>query len=249
MSERRFGGIARLYGQDAYSSFQSSHVIVVGIGGVGTWATEALSRTGIGALTLIDLDSIAESNTNRQLHALENQFGRAKVEAMAERIGQINPKCRVHMIEDFVTPENVAQLLSDSPDVVVDAIDQTRVKVAIAAWCKEAKISVVTAGAAGGRIDPTRVCVSDLARTTGDALLSRVRQQLRKRHGFPRGEKSKFNISAVHSSEPMKSSPLDCDPSAGLSCAGYGSASVVTGTFGLVAAAEALRLLTSKKSK
>lgn len=247
---RRFGGLARLYGQAAYENFQRAHVCVIGIGGVGTWVVEALARSAVGELTLIDLDVIAESNTNRQIHALGEEFGRAKVEAMAARVRAINPAIVLHPIEDFVSPENVGQLLAARFDYVVDAIDETRAKIAIAAWCRDHRLPLVTAGAAGGKTDPTQITVTDLARTTQDSLLSRLRQQLRKHHGFPRDPQRKFGIQAVFSSEPMRRPSTGDDDSCRidgrLSCTGYGSATAVTGGFGFAAASVVLRHLATR---
>lgn len=243
--KRRFNGVARLYGDAALARFQSAHVAVIGIGGVGSWAVEALARTGIGALTLIDLDMIAESNVNRQIHALGEAFGQAKVSAMAERVRAINPACRVTEVEDFVTVENCVTLLGEGLDAVIDAVDDTRAKVAMIAHCVRRQLPIVTAGAAGGRIDPTAVQVDDLARTTQDALLSRVRGRLRKEHGFTRDPKRKFGVSAVFSTETMRRPLVEgeiCEAVEGrLSCAGYGSAVGVTGSFGFAAAAVVLR--------
>lgn len=246
-TNRRFAGIARLYGHAALQNFQRAHVCVIGIGGVGTWVVEALARSAVGQLTLIDLDMIAESNTNRQIHALGDEFGRAKVEAMAARAQAINPELKVNTIEDFVTTENIGQLLAEPFDYVVDAIDDTRAKVAIAAFCLARGLPLVVAGAAGGKTDPTRIVVDDLSRTTQDALLSRLRQQLRKQHGFPRDPKRKFGIPAVYSLEQMRQPRGDDDASCAvdgrLSCTGYGSATVVTGGFGFAAASVVLRHL------
>lgn len=248
---RRFAGIARLYGSAAFERFQKAHVCVIGIGGVGTWAAEALARSAIGRLTLIDLDMIAESNTNRQIHALGDDFGRAKVEAMAARAQAINPALIVHQVEDFVTPENVAELLAPRFDFVLDAIDDTRAKVAIAAFCRDRDLPLVTAGAAGGKTDPTMIAVDDLARTTQDALLSRLRQQLRKHHAFPRDPKRKFGISAVFSREQMRrpgsADDQECAIDGRLSCTGYGSATAVTGGFGFAAASVVLTRLAAAK--
>lgn len=246
VSARRFGGIARLYGTKALESFAAAHVCVIGIGGVGTWTAEALARSAIGALTLIDLDVIAESNTNRQIHALGDAYGRAKVEAMAERIAAINPACRLHLVDDFVTAENVEAMLAPPFDFIVDAIDDGRAKVAIAAYCRRHGRRLVIAGAAGGKTDPTQIAVDDLARTTQDALLARVRAQLRKAHGFPRDPKRKFGLDAVFSREPMRRSGTgegECAVGGGLSCTGYGSATAVTGAFGFAAASVVLRRL------
>lgn len=249
--ERRFGGIARLYGEPGLARITAGHVCVIGIGGVGSWAAEALARSAVGHITLIDLDHVAESNTNRQIHALDGEFGKAKVQAMAERIRAINPACRVTGIEDFVTAENVAQLLPPC-DVVLDAIDNVRAKAALIAHCRDAGIFIVTTGGAGGRRDPTRIQVADLARTTQDPLASTLRARLRKEYGFTREAKKKFGIECVFSDEPVvrpeSSEPVcaaDDEPGSiqvpqGLNCAGYGSAVTVTATFGLVAAARVL---------
>jgi tRNA A37 threonylcarbamoyladenosine dehydratase len=244
--ERRFGGVARLYGAAALERFRSAHVCVVGIGGVGSWAVEALARSGVGALTLVDLDHIAESNINRQLHALDSSLGQAKIEAMAARVHQINPECQVVGVDDFVTPDNLDSLLSALPtvDVLVDAIDGVRAKTALLAWCRRRSIAVVTCGAAGGQLDPCRIRVDDLARTTQDPLLAKVRGQLRKFHGFPRDAKKKFSIAAVYSEEPLRYPDAACTSPGGggapLNCAGFGSAVVVTASFGVTAASVAL---------
>ena len=245
--ERRFGGIGRLYGQTAMAAFASAHVAVVGIGGVGSWAAEALARSGVGRITLIDLDNVAESNANRQIHALDDHFGRAKVTAMAERIRAINPTCDVTEVEDFVTPENASIFLGQSLDAVVDAIDQVRAKVAMIAYCRSSRIPVVVAGAAGGKVDPTQVRLDDLSRTVQDPLLARVRSQLRREHGFSRDPKRKFGISAVFSEEPVRLLPTvsACATSGvtGLNCGGFGSSVCITATFGFFAAAAALSAL------
>ena len=246
--ERRFGGVRRLYGEDAQERLRAAHVCVVGIGGVGSWAVEALARTGVGALTLIDLDMVAESNVNRQIHALGDEFGKAKTHAMAERIAAINPACRVSEIEEFVSPENVAEMLGRNFDYVVDAIDHTRTKAAMIAWCTASGVPIVTAGGAGGQIDPTRIKVDDLARTIQDPLLAKVRAILRKDYGFTRDARRKFGVSAVYSDEPLRSpsagEACDARPAgSGLNCAGYGSAVCVTAPFGLFAASVVLRHL------
>ena len=248
--ERRFGGIARLYGESALQRFCAAHVVVAGIGGVGSWAAEALARSAIGHFTLIDLDHIAESNTNRQIHALEGEYGKAKVTAMAQRIRAINPACQVTEIDDFVTPENLEALLPPTGkfDYVVDAIDNVRAKAALIAYCRNKRIPIITAGGAGGRRDPTCIRVDDLSRTQQDALASKVRALLRKEHGFPRDLKQKFDVECVFSVELAarpEGAGQACDPEqvtalAGLSCAGYGSSVAVTASFGLAAAARVL---------
>lgn len=248
---RRFGGVSRLYGAAALQRFQAAHVCVIGIGGVGSWAVEALARNAIGRLTLIDLDNIAESNVNRQLHALDTEFGKAKVTAMAERIRHINPACRIDEIEDFITAENAAAMLSRGYDVVLDAIDDARAKVALAAWCRAHQLPLVMTGGAGGRLDPTRIQSGDLAKATGDRLLAKVRNQLRRDHGFPKGEKSKFGIPCIYSDEQVRKPDASCAAEGGtddngitgLNCAGYGSSVCVTAPFGMAAAALVLNLL------
>jgi tRNA A37 threonylcarbamoyladenosine dehydratase len=250
---RRFGGVARLYGQAALERFQAAHVCVVGIGGVGSWAVEALARSAIGHLTLIDLDMVAESNVNRQLHALSGDFGKAKISAMAERIAAINPRCKVTLEEDFVSPENLGAMLGAPFDYVIDAIDQVRTKAAMIAWCQQRRIPLMTTGAAGGQIDPSRIEVADLARTIQDPLLSKVRSLLRKEYGFTRDTQKKFGVSAVFSSEPLRypESAAACavpQRLEGLNCAGFGSSVCVTATFGFFAAGEALRHLATEKS-
>jgi tRNA A37 threonylcarbamoyladenosine dehydratase len=241
---RRFTGVRRLYGEAAEARFMAAHVGVVGVGGVGSWVVEALARSHVGRLTLIDLDMIAESNTNRQIQALEGEYGRAKIIAMAERVQAINPQCQVHCIEDFLHADNVAALLTPKMDIVIDAIDQTHAKVAIIAHCRESRLPVITVGAAGGQRDPTRIGYADLALTRQDPLLAKVRAQLRKIHAFPKAPK-KFGVMAVYSSEPVRyPSRATCDAALqGLSCTGFGSSVCVTACMGFAASAAALESL------
>lgn len=249
--ERRFGGVARLYGQDGAERLRLAHACVVGIGGVGSWTAEALARTGVGQITLIDLDMVAESNTNRQIHALGEIYGLAKVDAMAERIRAINPACRVNCIEDFVTPDNVAQLLDRDFSVLIDAIDQARAKAAMIAFCRRRKLPIIVGGAAGGQIDPTQIRLDDLSQTIQDPLLAKVRALLRKEYGFTRDGKKKFGVPAVFSTEALRypeknsSCATDAGP-AGLNCAGFGSSVCVTSVFGMAAAAAAINLVIRK---
>jgi len=245
---RRFGGIERLYGAGSLARLGQRHVCVIGIGGVGSWAAEALARSGVGRLTLIDLDHVAESNVNRQVHSLEATLGQAKVRAMQERIAQINPDCRVDCIEEFITEENVAVLLP-ACDAVIDCIDQVKAKAALVAHCKRNKLPVITTGGAGGRTDPTRIRLDDLARTTQDALASKLRARLRKEYGFTRDSKIKFGVPCLFSDEqirrPAGADFCDVDERGlhGLNCAGYGSSVAVTAGFGLSAAAHCLGIL------
>jgi len=251
--ERRFGGISRLYGASALARFRAAHVCVVGVGGVGSWIVEALARSAIGEMTMIDLDNVAESNINRQIQALSDTLGKAKVTALAERIAQINPFCRVHQVEDFITPDNLDQMIGGGRyDYVVDAIDNVRAKTALIAYCRANGIKLITVGGAGGQTDPTRIEIRDLARTEQEPLLAKVRKRLRAEHGFPRGAKSRFGIEAVFSTEPLRfpeaGGACTADAKAGdsagvtgLNCAGFGSAMVVTASFGMAAAARVLR--------
>lgn len=242
---RRFGGIDRLYGPGALARFGAAHAVVIGIGGVGSWAAEALARSGVGRLTLIDLDHVAESNMNRQIHALESTLGAAKVQAMRERVLAINPACTVDVIEEFIDEANIAALLPTC-DAVIDAIDNVRAKAALIAHCRRAKIRIVTTGGAGGRLDPTRIVVDDLSRTIQDALASKVRARLRKEYGFARDPKKKFGVECVYSPEQIQrphqadGAACEVDGAAGLACAGYGSSVAVTAGFGFAAAARVL---------
>lgn len=244
---RRFGGISRLYGEASLDRLAAAHVCVVGIGGVGSWAVEALARSGLRQLTLIDLDHVAESNLNRQIHALEHTLGQAKVLAMKDRIAGINPLCAVTTIEEFVTTGNVSALLP-ACDCVVDAIDQVRPKAALIAYCCTMGIPVITTGAAGGKSDPAQIRIDDLSRTTQDPLAAKLRSTLRRDHGFPRDPKQKFGVACVYSLEPVRrpdAAACDIDEPGlqGLSCAGYGSSVCVTGGFGFAAASRALALI------
>jgi len=252
IDDQRFGGIARLYGRVGLERLTAAHVAVVGIGGVGSWAAEALARSGVGRLTLIDLDHVAESNVNRQIQALESTLGQAKVLAMRDRILQINPACDVVCIEEFVTPENVAELIP-ACDGVVDAIDQVRAKAALVAHCRRNKIPLVTTGGAGGRSDPAQLRIDDLSRTVQDALASKLRARLRKDYGFPRDPKKKFGVECVYSIEPIRrpeSAACDLDEAGihGLNCAGYGSSVCITAGFGFAATARVLARLLGKVS-
>jgi tRNA A37 threonylcarbamoyladenosine dehydratase len=243
-AERRFGGVARLYGDAALARFQAAHVCVIGIGGVGSWAAEALARSAIGKMTLIDLDNISESNTNRQIHALGDEYGKAKVTAMRERILAINPSCEVICIEEFVDAGNLPDLLGHGYHCVLDAIDQTRVKAALIAHCKAQNIKLVTTGSAGGQLDPTRIKVTDLSKTIQDPLAARLRSLLRKDYGFPRS--GKFGVECVFSEEPLQYPEQACEADAapqGLNCAGFGSSVCVTAVFGFVAASRVLAFL------
>lgn len=250
---RRFGGVSRLYGKAGLARLQAAHICVIGIGGVGSWAAEALARNAVGTITLIDLDNIAESNVNRQLHAVDGAFGKAKVSVMRERIHSINPFAEVHEIEDFVTAENASQMLGRNFHGIIDCIDDAKAKMAIAAYCKTHNIPFVTTGGAGGRLDPTRIRQADLSQVNGDRLLAKVRNGLRRDYAFPKAQEIKgkakpkvslFGITAIYSDEqviqPDRTCETDAQAVTGLNCAGYGSSVCVTAPFGFAAAAAVL---------
>lgn len=205
----RFGGITRLYGQQGADFLHQGHFCVIGIGGVGSWVAEALARNGIGNLTLIDLDDICITNVNRQIHALTDNIGLSKVDVMVERIKQINPDCQVNAIEDFVTTDNLADLMSVNYDYVIDAIDSVDIKSRLIAYCKRNKTPIITIGGAGGQVDPSKITISDLSQTYQDPLLAKVKNQLRREFNFPRADlskasKRKFSIDAIFSTEQLR---------------------------------------------
>ncbi|GAB1387640.1 tRNA threonylcarbamoyladenosine dehydratase [Melaminivora sp.] len=237
-AERRFGGLARLYGVQGAAAIRAAHVAVVGIGGVGSWAAEALARSGVGQLTLIDLDHVAESNINRQIHALTPTVGQAKVQAMAERIALIHPDCRVHCIEDFVDKDNWPDLLPPGVDAVIDACDQVKAKTAMAAWALRACRLFIAVGAAGGKRHGHLVDMEDLAQVTHDPLLAQLRYRLRREHGAAQGGK-RIGLPCIFSREAVAAPHASCElPGAdgSLNCHGYGSTVSVTASFGLCAA-------------
>jgi tRNA A37 threonylcarbamoyladenosine dehydratase len=243
-TERRFGGVARLYGERGLARFRGAHICVIGVGGVGSWAVEALARSAIGRLTLIDLDHVSESNINRQLPALSETLGAAKVQVLADRIHQINPDCRTVTIEDFVAVDNLDQLLPPDCDWVLDCIDSFRTKAALLAHCRRRRIPVIASGSSGGKQEPCRIRVSDLSRTEQDPLLAKTRRLLRQEYGFPRDPRRRFEVAAVWSDEPVRQPGGDrCDSS--LNCGGFGSTMAVTASFGLAAAAHVLQRLSS----
>lgn len=259
--DRRFGGLARLYGAAGARRIRAAHIVVVGLGGVGSWAAEAAARSGVARLTLVDLDHIAESNINRQVHALDNTLGQAKVQAMRERIAHINPECRVDCIEEFVDAANWPEVLALDPGVdhtqlsVIDACDQVRAKTVMAAWAITNKVTLISVGAAGGKQFAHRVDIEDISLVTHDPLLAQMRYRLRKEHGAAR--QGKIGVACVFSREavlqPAAANALgqqekntqevmeiQCDATAqsdgSLNCHGYGSVVSVTSTFGLCAA-------------
>ncbi|ABR75135.1 tRNA cyclic N6-threonylcarbamoyladenosine(37) synthase TcdA [Actinobacillus succinogenes] len=235
---QRFGGIGRLYGPEGLARLRQAHIAVIGIGGVGSWAVEALARSGIGQITMIDMDDICVTNFNRQIHALTGDIGKLKTEAMKERIKRINPECRVNIIDDFLTPENLADYLNRGYDYVIDAIDSVRVKAALIAYCQRQKINVITVGGAGGQTDPSQIRIADLSKTVQDPLVSKVRSILRKDYHFSRNPKRKFGVDCVFSTQPLifPKTGEGCEVSASMNCAnGFGAATMITATFGFFA--------------
>jgi tRNA A37 threonylcarbamoyladenosine dehydratase len=241
---RRFGGVERLYGRKALDRFKNSHVCVIGIGGVGSWAAEALARNAVGQITLIDLDHIAESNINRQIHALSSTLGKSKVLAMKERILEINPMCQVDIIDDFISNDNIEIFIKPHFNVVIDAIDQATIKTTLALHTLREKISLVMTGGAGGRIDPSCIKIVDLSLTHGDRLIAKIRHDVKK--ALQLKESQKVGIDVVFSDEAMMKPDEACENDqalTGLHCGGYGSSVMVTATFGFMTASRALKKL------
>ena len=236
-SDRRFSGLARLYGTAGASRIENAHVAVVGLGGVGSWSAEALARSGVKRLTLIDLDHVSESNINRQIHAIEASLGQSKVLAMRDRIRSFSPACDIICVDDFVGPENWPSLLPEGVTAVIDACDQVRAKTAMASWARATSTLFITVGAAGGKRHAHLVDIDDLSRATHDPLLAQVRHQLRKDHGAPREGKN-FGVACVFSKEAVKApdASYSVDSDGTLNCHGYGSVVTVTATFGQCAA-------------
>ncbi|MCW8886959.1 MAG: tRNA cyclic N6-threonylcarbamoyladenosine(37) synthase TcdA [Motiliproteus sp.] len=256
--QQRFSGTARLYGQDGLQRLANAHVCVVGIGGVGSWVAEALARTAIGKITLIDLDELCITNTNRQIHALNNTVGQSKVEVMAERIRAINPDCVCEAEEEFISEDNVGELIGEHFDFVVDAIDAVKAKAAMIAYCRRRKIPIICIGGAGGQTDPTRIQIADLSKTYQDPLAAKVRSQLRRFYNFSKNPKRRFDVPCVFSTEQLRYPQPDgsvCrqkttgeDGAMRLDCAsGFGASTCVTATFGFVAVARLVDKLIDRK--
>lgn len=247
--QQRFGGIARLYGQTALERLRQAHICVIGIGGVGSWMVEALARSGVGKMTLIDMDDICVTNINRQLPALTGNIGKLKTEVMKERVQHINPEAEVHIIDDFLSVENLTDYLNQGYDYVIDAIDNVKTKAALIAYCKRNKIKVMTIGGAGGQTDPSQIQIADLSKTVQDPLLAKVRSLLRKNYHFSQNPKRKFGIDCVFSTQPLifPQTEGDCAVSATMNCAnGFGAATMITATFGFFAVARVIDKLTAK---
>ncbi|WP_093321344.1 tRNA cyclic N6-threonylcarbamoyladenosine(37) synthase TcdA [Thorsellia anophelis] len=254
---RRFSGIGRLYGFEALNRFNQAHICVIGIGGVGTWIVEALARTGIGFITIIDLDEICLTNTNRQIHATKDTIGLSKVSVMRDRVLSINPECVVTGIDDFICEENMVQLLSLGFDYVIDAIDSVSTKASVLAYCRRNKIKVITIGGAGGQIDPTQIQVADISKVVQDPLISKVRSILKSKHKLSQDKKGKFGIDCVFSTEQLRYPEANgevcfekkqLDGSMRMDCSnGFGAVTMVTASFGFVAVSHILKKILSFK--
>ncbi len=254
-SSRRFASLARLFGDAGLERLWSARVIVVGIGGVGSWAAEALARSGLGQIDLIDMDHISESNINRQVHALSSSLGAAKVDAMRTRIADISPECLVRVHDCFAQPDNVAELLDASAHVIIDATDQVRAKAAMAGLARDRRQSLIVCGAAGGRTDPMALADEDIALIKGDALIASLRAKMRRDYGFSREPGRTFNMRAIYSKENLGTlsrqgswslAQPDSAPGAPLACSGYGSMVTVTAGFGFAAASLAMKTILAK---
>ena len=256
-TNRRFLGIQKLYGQQGYQQIINSHICIIGIGGVGSWVAESLARSHVNEISLIDLDHVAESNINRQIHAMTDTLGQSKIKAMAERIHNINAECTVHLVDEHLSTENIPQLINSSFTYIVDCIDNFRIKAALIHFCRSNKIKMITVGGAGGRIDPSRIQIADLTRAEGDALLAKTRKQLRTQHDFPRNLRRRFDTPCVFSTESQRyptddneisTKKAECSTLSGLNCAdGFGSLSAVTAAFGMIASAHVLNKIASIK--
>lgn len=254
--ENRFGGIKRLYGSKALAMFKESHICIIGIGGVGSWVAEALARSGIGQLTLIDMDDICITNTNRQIHALADSIGEMKAEAMAARCRQINPDIKINIIDDFIDKQNCFEYLSSDFDYIFDAIDSIHAKVALVAHCKRNKYPLLTCGGAGGQLDPTQIRVTDLAKTVQDPLAAKVRSELRRFFNFSKNPKRRFHVYCIFSTEQLSypdqngevcKEKAESDGSMKMDCAGgFGASSMVTGSFAFIGVAFMLKKMIEK---
>ena len=247
--DRRFAGVGRVYGDAALQRFAESHAVVVGLGGVGSWVVEALARSAIGQLTLVDLDVIVASNVNRQLQATSEQFGRGKADVLAERARSINPRLHVRVVDDFLSRDNAQAILTPQPDLIFDCCDDAKAKLTLALHARRHRNVLIVCGAAGGKLDPTRLGVEDLSRTEQDPLLARLRKRLRKHHGYPEEAGKSFGITCIYSNEPITEPVAGVCDNAGLNCAGYGSLVTVTASMGLLAVSTGLKLLLRRSKR
>lgn len=254
---QRFGGLARLYGQDALHALVRAHFVVIGLGGVGTWAAEALARSGVGELTLIELDDVCVTNTNRQSHALQSAIGRSKNQVISHRLQEINPEIIIHSVEDFIDQDNMPALIGKQHHVVIDAMDSAHIKARLVSYCSALKVRLIVVGSSGGKRNPQLVTVDDLGRTESDPMLAKIRTQLYRHFNFARDKNRKFRVDAVYSTEQMVYPKPDgsvcmdkqfLQAGVKLDCAGgFGSSVMVTGTFGFLAATRAIERYLEKE--
>lgn len=257
---RRFDRMGRLVGDDNMKKLFNSHVMIIGLGGVGSWAAESIARSGVGKITLIDFDEICITNANRQLHALQGLVGKKKSEIMAERLRKINPQAKVESLPLFYNADSSEEILAHKPDYIVDAIDNLTAKTHLLNVCKTRGIKVITSGGASAKMDPTRIRITDLAKTEIDPMSHTVRKILRQEYNFPRTKF--FDIPCVFSDEiPMEPVELHYDLGQGFKCVCpqgennlhgclhrnviYGTSSFVTGAFGLAMASWVVRQITN----
>lgn len=247
IQKNRFSGIQRLLGNEALDRLKKSHILIVGIGGIGSWAAESLVRSSVGTITLVDYDEVCITNTNRQLHALTSTVGKAKAKVLKDRLIDINPDCKVITIEEFFSSDNVESIFETKYDVVIDAIDALSAKALLAKVCRDKNVPIVITGGAGGKMDPTKITIDDLGKTISDPLLQKLRKYLRQKYQFPRGKKAKFGMMAIYSTE-LPHLPEACEANSDiagpLDCAtGYGTASYITASFGFFAAYQTVSTL------
>jgi tRNA A37 threonylcarbamoyladenosine dehydratase len=248
-TKNRFDGVKRIYTDTSFELLNKSHVAIFGIGGVGSWACESLARSGVGEITLIDLDDICISNTNRQVHALDGNYGKLKVHAMRDRVLAINPECKVNCIEDFFSESTMNEILSENFDYVIDAIDSMKSKCILISECRKREIKIITTGGAGGKFDPGHIRIGDLSKCFNDKLLGTVRNNLKRFYKFPKHTNIKFNVPCVFSPE-FRTEPEQHTTASALNCQnGYGSLTHITGTFGFMAAGYVINDLLQKQSK
>jgi tRNA A37 threonylcarbamoyladenosine dehydratase len=250
LHEQRFGGIARLYGLSAFQKISSSHILVIGIGGVGSWAVEALARTGVAEITLVDLDDICITNTNRQIHALKETVGKFKIEVMEQRIYEINPSCKVYLFQGYLNDKNLDKIFSRRFDYVIDACDDFSNKCLLIDYCKNHHVNLIVIGGAGGKKDPLQIKVTDLSFSQNDKLLMRIRKKLRQDYSFPGENAGEFGIWSVWSHEravyPTSDGCITFTPpkelSKNMDCSeGFGAASFLTGAFAFAAVSHVIK--------
>jgi tRNA A37 threonylcarbamoyladenosine dehydratase len=248
-NKNRFDGVKRIYTDPSFEILNKSHVAIFGIGGVGSWACESLARSGVGEITLVDLDDICISNTNRQIHALDGNYGKLKVHVMRDRILSINPNCKINCIEDFFSESTMEEILDDSFDYVIDAIDSMKSKCILISECKKRNIKIITTGGAGGKFDPTHIKIIDLSKCYNDGLLGTVKNNLKRFYKFPKHTNIKFHVPCVFSPE-FRTEPEQSCQTTSLNCQnGYGALTHITGTFGFMAAGYVINDLLNKESK